>query len=112
MNSFLANTFKEHCNERLKELINSCYLLIDYPHKRLRKKSNSISVCEIYTPLNIYQELSFYKEELDLIADILNIEFLYIIPIDTKNLLDLKYKASRENDIEIWRLYLELQCLF
>ncbi|MDJ0727881.1 MAG: hypothetical protein QNJ38_22495 [Prochloraceae cyanobacterium] len=112
MNVSLVRFFKDYCNGRLKELIDSCYLRIDDRHTVLDLENEFTSICEIYTPLDLAEELNTYQQELTLIGDLLNIEFLYIIPIIEKNLLNLHRQATISNDVETWRTYLELQYLF
>ncbi len=112
MNIVLINSFREFCEGRLAELINSCYLSIEKKDKIGDKYNDSILICKIYTPRNIEKELIVYQEDLIYIGEILNIQYIYVFPLKAKNLLHFKRQAITNNDLESWKKYLEIQYLF
>jgi len=112
MDIHLVNCFKDYCNERVKELINSCYIRIDNVYTEFEKDEEVIIVCEIFTPFVIFNQLKMYETTLISIGDILDIDCLHIIPIEKVHLVYLEQEALITNNIETWRNYLELQYLF
>ncbi|MGF1490669.1 MAG: hypothetical protein ACFBSE_26555 [Prochloraceae cyanobacterium] len=112
MNQFLVNSFKELCNKRLAELIKSCYLLIEEKQRISNHRIILLTVCEIYTPSDVAEELMVYQEELNAIGVLLDIDFVCLLPIEKSDLIDLRQQAALKKSLNIWRTYLELQYLF
>jgi len=112
MDIHLAECFKDYCNERLKELIDSSYLRIDNLFENDAREEEVIIVCEIFTPFLLFNQLKMYEVTLLSIGNILDIDCVHIIPIEKVHLVRLKRLATITNDPESWRNYLELQYLF
>lgn len=112
MNSFLVDSFKNCCNARLKHLLASCYILIDYIKLASTQPNNSISTCQIYVPSNLSDELFVYEKELISIANLLDINIVSLIPIEAEDLIALKKESLLESNLTLSRFYLELKYLF
>ncbi|MGF1489394.1 MAG: hypothetical protein ACFBSE_20090 [Prochloraceae cyanobacterium] len=112
MDIHLAECFKDYCNERLKELIDSSYIRIDNLFENDAREEEVIIVCEIFTPFLLFYQLKMYEVTLLSIGNILDIDCVHIIPIQKTHLFCLKQQAEITKDLESSRLYLELQYLF
>jgi len=114
MNIFFIKCFKEHCDNRLKSLLDDCYLLCrneKFEELDIYGKSN-ITICYIYAPINIAKQLKCYEKTLVEIGDVLNIDLVEIFPITANNLAHFRRIAVITSNPEKWRKYLELQYLF
>ncbi|MGF1485797.1 MAG: hypothetical protein ACFBSE_01640 [Prochloraceae cyanobacterium] len=109
MNFTLVDLFKNSCSGRLKELIDNCYLFIDSIELQRFKKSDYTCICSIYTFSDIREELIRYQDNLDCIGERLKIDWVYLIPIDKTELSYLRQQAQQKDNLEAWKIYLELQ---
>ncbi|MDJ0727719.1 MAG: hypothetical protein QNJ38_21660 [Prochloraceae cyanobacterium] len=112
MNLTLVNCFKNSCDGRLKELIDRCYLFIDAMELKRFQKCDYTYICNIYTPADIREELINYQYRLECIGDRFKIDWVYLIPIDRRELSYLKKQAEKKGSLEAWKIYLELQYIF
>lgn len=112
MNILLIDGFKKLCNDRLRELIDFCYISVkelDFPRQQ---QKDAILVCGIYCPPSISQELFAYRKELELIGHKLQIDRIYVLEIEPVDLHHFRQEARMNDNIEAWRIYLEMQYLF
>jgi len=112
MNLLLINCFKNFCDERLKELIDRCYISVkelDFP---INQEQEPILVCGIYCPPALSNELFNYQKELEAIGHKLQINRIYVLEVQPVDLNYFREEAKINNDTESWRTYLEMQYIF
>lgn len=111
MNLLLVNSFKNSCSEELKQIIDRCYVLIEYSNLRFNQQDLGL-ICGIYAPIDIITELVPYQDQLEEIGRLLNIDWVYVIPIDSTEVGHFCEQARTSGEIEAWKMYLELQYIF
>ncbi len=112
MNTPLADSFKQLCDLELRQIINSCYILISVENRLENKKFDSTTVCEIYSPFSLCEELIDSQDKLLDIANQIGIEIIDIIPFDPRHLVILKRQALETNDPVLFKKYLNFLYLF
>lgn len=111
MNVLLVNSFKKACSQKLQKILDRCYVLIEYSDIQFKKEELGF-ICGIYTPLDITTELVPYQDQLEEIGKMLNIDWVYVIPIDRTEVSNFLAQAKTSDRVEAWKIYLELQYIF
>ncbi|MGF1487146.1 MAG: hypothetical protein ACFBSE_08535 [Prochloraceae cyanobacterium] len=111
MNLLLVNSFKQACSEQLQEILEDCYVLIEYSNIKFNEEELGF-ICGIYTPIDITTELVPYQDQLEEIGKMLNIDWVYVIPIDRTEVGNFLAQAKATDRLEAWKIYLELQYIF
>ncbi len=110
MNETIVDSFKNACSGRLKQLIDRCYLSVQ-SSPETSNRFNSGLICGIYTPLEIKPELRAYRQKLENIGEQLEINWVYLIPVDNTDLARLRDIALVRDSLEARKFYLELQLI-
>ena len=111
MSLLLVNSFKNACSNRLQEILDRCYVLIEYSNIKFNNEELGF-ICGIYTPIDITTELVPYQDQLEEIGKRLDIDWVYVIPIDQTEVGNFLEQAKISKQLEAWKIYLELQYIF
>ncbi|MDJ0724668.1 MAG: hypothetical protein QNJ38_06120 [Prochloraceae cyanobacterium] len=111
MNILLVNSFKQACSRKLQDILDRCYVMIEYSSIKFNNQELGF-ICGIYTPIDITTELVPYQDRLEEVGKMLNIDWVYVIPIDRTEVGNFLEQARVSNQPEAWKMYLELQYIF